>query len=84
MILFNLLSRNKGGKTGPRGTAVREQHSLRLVPRRCVGKQGGVPRRLHVGLQVGSGGEPCVAAVTETLVDLPPNEVDQLHLLIEI
>lgn len=40
-------------------------------------------RGLHVTDDVGSGAEPFLAAVAATVVDLPADEVDQLHLLIE-
>lgn len=57
--------------------------SLRLVPGGGVGQLHHVTRRLQVVQDVGWGGEAALAAVAAAVVDLPPDEVDQLHLLVE-
>lgn len=62
----------------------REPHSLGLVPRLPVGEQGRVLGLCQVGPQLGPGREPGPAAIAPALVNLPPDEVDQLHLLVEI
>lgn len=61
-----------------------ERHSLWLIPRLHLGKERCVFSFRHVSPQVCFGLKPHVAAVASTLVDLPPDEIDQFHLLIEI
>lgn len=58
-------------------------NSLRLVPGRHVRQLHHVTLSLDVTEDVGSGGKFFLAAVAATLVDLPPDEVDQLHLLVK-
>lgn len=57
--------------------------SLRLVPCGSVGQLHHMIRRLQVVQDVGSGREAALAAVAAAVVDLPPDEVDQLYLLVE-
>lgn len=56
---------------------------LWLVPARHVRQLHHVTFSLDVTEDVFSGGELLLAAVAAALVDLPPDEVHQLHLLVE-
>lgn len=57
--------------------------SLRLVPGGHVRQRHRVALELDVAEDGGSAVEAFLAAVAAALVDLPPDEVDQLHLLVE-
>lgn len=58
-------------------------NSLRLVPGGHVRQRHHVAFALDVAEDGGAGVEAFLAAVAAALVDLPPDEVDQLHLLVE-
>lgn len=57
---------------------------LRLIPGRRVRQRHGVTFNLHVPQHAVSGPEGLPAAVAASLVDLPPNEVHQFDLLVEV
>lgn len=56
---------------------------LWLVPGRHAWQLHHMTFGLDVTEDGGSGVEPFLAAVAATLVDLPPDEVHQFHLLVE-
>lgn len=72
------------GRTGHRGPHPAQQDLLQLIPCLSIRKKGGVLGFLHVGPQLCLGPELHMATVASALVNLPSDEVDQLHLLIEI
>ena len=67
-----------------RNVCLVEQNSLWLIPYLFFRKQRSMFRFFHMSPKVCFGPELLLAAIASTLVNLPPNEIDQFHLLIEI